>query len=236
MMRHSLQRVARLLCKFGTYHQLTAKHRLLNLTPQQPKPGSESQTRNCKKKSQQGQQMKKKGSNSHRKRCFLEHSRFLVGKSSDAAPKHGLLIWGVSHITTHRRVIPTMFPKFFSCARVLPVAFPKSLSCRTSVLRIVSHVLHISKGIFHVFFAHLSQRVVLTKLCTCQSVFPTHWCICYLTLREPQLLGGGGGGVSSGGSEGFDGVICISHLFQEHVSVDTRFRKVKLHQVLRRLT
>ena len=33
-----------------------------------------------------------------------------------------------------------------------------------------------------------------------------------------------------------DGVICLRQLFQEHVSVDTRFRKVKLRQVLRRVT
>ena len=57
-----------------------------------------------------------------------------------------------------------------------------------------------------------------------------------LRQRVPTLLGGGGGGVSGGSSKRVDGVICIHQLFQEHVSVHTRFRKAMLHQVLCRLT
>ena len=127
-------------------------------------------------------------------------------------------------------VIPTMFPQFFSCARVLPIAFPKFSPC-TRVLPIVfPKSFPCRTGVL--------RRTSFTPCCpSCahaKASFPQTGSSVYLTL--PQLLGGGGGGVSCGGSEGFDGVICISHLFQEHVSVDTRFRKVKLHQVPSRLT
>ena len=147
-----------------------------------------------------------------------------------------LAFYGVYRITTHRRSdshnVPPIFLMHKSIACSVSQIPPVSDKCSQYCFSCPSHF----KRYFPCFFAHLSQRVVLTKLCTCQSVYPTHWFICYLTLRVPQLLGGGGGGVSCGGSEGFDGVICIRLLFQEHVSVDTRFQKVKLHQVLRRLT
>ena len=43
IMRHTLQEVARWLCRFATCHQLMTNHCLQNPTRQQPKPGSESQ-------------------------------------------------------------------------------------------------------------------------------------------------------------------------------------------------
>ena len=128
-------------------------------------------------------------------KCFPGHSRFLVGKSSDATPKFGGL-HGVSQSITltegcspqcfpspshaqeyfpqwfsgpfrDGRVFSTVFPKSFPCTTLWPIVFPMSFLCWTGVPQSVSHVPPMSKSMCHV----LSQvlHTVLTKLCTCQS-------------------------------------------------------------------
>ena len=139
---------------------------------------------------------------------------FMVSPKASLSPK------GVLHVSQllflHKSIAHSASQVLLLHREYLPIVFPKSFSLSKSFFPCPSQVLH----------------TVMTKPCTCQCVVPTLCFICYLVPRVPPLLGGGGGGVSGGGLERVDCVICISQLFQEHVSVDTRFRKVKLHQIL----
>ena len=79
-------------------------------------------------------------------------------------------------------------------------------------------------------------HTVLTKLCTCQSVVPTLWFICYLNPTCTATAWWWQRWCQWWRFRRVDGVICISQPVQNHVSADNRFRKVKLREVLRRLT
>ena len=122
-----------------------------------------------------------------------------------------------------------MFPNSSSCTRVLPIVLLKSFSC-TRVLPIVFPTPSLVKELFSVSFPGLSHRddqamdmpmrrfhtlfhLLSRSTCTATALWWRRWCQWWRFRRV-------------------DGVICTSQLFQEHVSVDTRFRKVKLHQIL----
>ena len=230
VMRHALEGVARWLCRFGTRHQLTANHGLQNLTSQRPNAISESQSRNSKT-GEQVQNIAKFVKHALEQNVSRVLSRFLVGEFVRCNSKVRLasMVFPVASLSPkgdpqnvsqalHKTIVD-------SVSQVVPV----SVECSPWCLPRPSHAKE--------YFPCHSQvlHTVLTELCTCQSVVPTLWFVCYLTLRVPPLLGGGGGGVSGGGSEGLTVSSASASSPKNTSCVDTRFRTVHLHQVLRRL-